>query len=262
MALTVRPSISSLVAEDSGWRRSGRRRAAADRRSTSAQPLCDPDRLHDELDRTAQRAARSAAGRRRGSPGASANRPAPTCRRCGSARAPARPAAPRSTRSGGERGKAADHAAPPRARLAQHVLEDAAAAEIFQLVGGIDPDPGREAEARPVGAGDLDRDLLARGELGDAEDGERLGAVELRRRVDELERDHAHADQVGAVDALIGLGDDRADAEQVGALRRPVAAGAGAIFLAGDDDERRARPPCRASPRRRSASARRSGCTW
>jgi hypothetical protein len=42
------------------------------------------------------------------------------------------------------------------------------------------------------------------------------------------------------VDALEALDDDGAHAEQVGALRRPVARGAGAIFLAGDDDHRRA----------------------
>jgi len=40
------------------------------------------------------------------------------------------------------------------------------------------------------------------------------------------------------MDALEALGDDRLDAKQDGALGRPVARGAGAIFLAGDDDER------------------------
>ena len=75
-------------------------------------------------------------------------------------------------------------------------------------------------------------------QVGDAGDCEGLGAVEFGDRVDELERDHAHADQVGAVDPLVGLGDDGADAEQVGALGRPVARGAGAVFLAGDDDQR------------------------
>ena len=40
------------------------------------------------------------------------------------------------------------------------------------------------------------------------------------------------------MDALERLADDRADAEQVGALGRPVARGAGAVFLAGEDDQR------------------------
>ncbi len=40
------------------------------------------------------------------------------------------------------------------------------------------------------------------------------------------------------MDALEALGDHRADAEQLGALRRPVARGAVAVFCAGEDDER------------------------
>ena len=54
----------------------------------------------------------------------------------------------------------------------------------------------------------------------------------------ELQRQHAHADQVGAVDPLVGLGDDGLDAEQRGALGRPVARRAGAVLLAGQDDQR------------------------
>jgi hypothetical protein len=56
----------------------------------------------------------------------------------------------------------------------------------------------------------------------------------------ELQRQHAHADQVRAVDALEAFDDHGAHAEQGGALRRPVARRAGAIFLARDHDERRA----------------------
>jgi hypothetical protein len=40
------------------------------------------------------------------------------------------------------------------------------------------------------------------------------------------------------MNALKAFGDDGADAEQHGPLRRPVARRAGAIFLAGDDNER------------------------
>jgi hypothetical protein len=39
-----------------------------------------------------------------------------------------------------------------------------------------------------------------------------------------LQRQHAHADEVGAVDALEALGEDRAHAQQERALGRPVAA--------------------------------------
>ena len=48
----------------------------------------------------------------------------------------------------------------------------------------------------------------------------------------------SHADKVRAMDALEALGDDGFHAEQARAFRRPVAAGAGAVFLPGDDDER------------------------
>src|SRR5699024_4439125 len=57
----------------------------------------------------------------------------------------------------------------------------------------------------------------------------------------ELEWDDAHADEVRAVDPLVGLGDDRLDAEQARALGRPVARGSGAVLLAREDDERHAR---------------------
>ena len=59
-----------------------------------------------------------------------------------------------------------------------------------------------------------------------------------RLAVRELQRQHAHADEVRAVDALVGLGDDGADAQQRGALGRPVARGAGAVLLAGQHDQR------------------------
>jgi hypothetical protein len=48
----------------------------------------------------------------------------------------------------------------------------------------------------------------------------------------ELQRQHAHADKVRAVNAFKAFDNDRLDAEQVGALRRPVARRSGAIFLA------------------------------
>ena len=54
----------------------------------------------------------------------------------------------------------------------------------------------------------------------------------------EHQRHHAHADQVGAMDALERLRDHRAHAEQDGALGRPVARRAGAVFLAGEHHQR------------------------
>ena len=57
---------------------------------------------------------------------------------------------------------------------------------------------------------------------------------------EELQRQDAHADQVRTMDALEAFGDHRLHAEQVGAFRRPVARGAGAVFLAGDHHQRHA----------------------
>ncbi len=54
----------------------------------------------------------------------------------------------------------------------------------------------------------------------------------------ELERQHPHADEVRAVDALVALGQHRAHAEQQRALRRPVARRTRAVLLARDHDER------------------------
>ena len=80
--------------------------------------------------------------------------------------------------------------------------------------------------------------------LVDAVDRVRLAAGEAERRGrlagEELERQDAHPHEVGAVDPLVALGDDRPDAEQARPLRGPVARGAGAVLAPGDDEERHA----------------------
>lgn len=58
--------------------------------------------------------------------------------------------------------------------------------------------------------------------------------------VDEIAGQDAHADEVGAVDALEGFGDDGFHAEEVGAFGRPVAGGAHAVVFGADDDGGRA----------------------
>jgi aconitate hydratase len=112
--------------------------------------------------------------------------------------------------------------------LSQHVMQDAAVAVIFHLVGGIDAAQRDEARGAAIGPGDLDRHLLARLELGEPADGEGVVAGEAQRgarlALAELQRKHAHADEVGAVDALEALDDHRAHAEQEGPLGGPVAA--------------------------------------
>ena len=73
----------------------------------------------------------------------------------------------------------------------------------------------------------------------------------------ELQRQHPHAHEVAAVNPLEALGDDRAHAEQQGALGRPVARRPGAVLLARQHDQRHALRPVAHRPRRRCSSARR-----
>ncbi len=114
---------------------------------------------------------------------------------------------------------------------------------VVHLVRRIDPH--RRGEVLDV-AGLVRRrhlDLLRRA-VAEADDVVGLVAGEperLRRRaVRELQRQHAHADEIGAVDALVALGDDGAHAEQARALGGPVARRARAVLLAGDHDRRHA----------------------
>ena len=78
--------------------------------------------------------------------------------------------------------------------------------------------------------------------LGDAFDGDHLIALEAEplpaQVADELQRQHAHADEVRTMDALEALRDHRAYAQKLCAFGRPVARRAGAIFLSGEDHER------------------------
>ncbi len=75
-----------------------------------------------------------------------------------------------------------------------------------------------------------------------AEHVEGLGAVDAQRLAVhaflELQRQHAHADQVGAVDALEAFGRDRFHTSQAHALGGPVTRAALAVVGAGDDDQR------------------------
>src|SRR5579863_9227244 len=119
--------------------------------------------------------------------------------------------------------------------LAQHERQDAAVAEIFALLGRVDTHAHFEADRAAAGRrGDDDGaagvDAVEAGDLVAlaASQAERLAVA----TVDELQRQHAHADQVGAMDTLEALGDHGAHAQQQGTLRRPVARRAGAVLLA------------------------------
>ena len=118
-------------------------------------------------------------------------------------------------------------------------------AVVLGLHRGVDahdhPEFGDRAVVRRRG----DRHLL--GQLALVEhvepgDGEALTSREPealdRVALVELQRHHAHADEVGAVDALEALRDHGAHAEQRRALGRPVAAAPRSVFSAGQHDQR------------------------
>src|SRR5690606_23633005 len=111
--------------------------------------------------------------------------------------------------------------------LTQHVVQDAAVQEIANLVQGVDATKDGEAVAAAVRTPDRHRQLLSRLQVGrQAANVQHLVAGQPQGvtvlAVEELQGQHAHADQVGTVDALETLGDHRPDAQQGGALGGPV----------------------------------------
>src|SRR5690606_14240284 len=127
--------------------------------------------------------------------------------------------------------------------LAEHVVQDAAVHVVLLLLRRVDPHARVERRLLAVRLrrGDADPVDAVAAEPFDIED---LGAVESEAlrvlAVEELQRQHAHSDQIRAVDALEAFGEHGTHTEQRGALRRPVARRARAVLLARDHDERRA----------------------
>ena len=127
--------------------------------------------------------------------------------------------------------------------MAKDILQYAAISEVIELVDGIDAADQRNALQAAVGRDDLGDKPLMRLEIG-VQSAERHLLVALQaerlpgRALLEYQRHHAHADQIGAMDAFKRLRDHRAHAEQDRALGGPVARGAGAVFLAGEYDQR------------------------
>ena len=94
--------------------------------------------------------------------------------------------------------------------------------------GRVDPDDGLKRDRRAGVALGADRHASSRAEaLRDARDLEQLatGQPERGRRTGglELQRQHAHVDEIAAVNALEAFRDDGTNAEQERALRRPIA---------------------------------------
>ena len=135
-----------------------------------------------------------------------------------------------------------------RREPAQDRRQDAALAVVVDLDRAVEAGdrPSNRRSRRRRRSRAHDRRAAARGArpAGEPVDRVRLAAGQPERRRalagQELERQDAHPDEVGAVDPLVALGDDRPDPEQRRALGRPVARRARAVLAAGEDDERHA----------------------
>src|SRR5216684_4957320 len=123
--------------------------------------------------------------------------------------------------------------------LAQYERQDAAVLVVVHLDRRVDAQQQRDFLDAAVGSPDHEGRILLRLDLA-------LGAANVdgfvaldaqgRNRVAalELEGQHAHADEVRAVDALEALHDHRAHAEEQRAFCRPVARAARSVFLAAE----------------------------
>src|SRR5688572_23291598 len=111
-------------------------------------------------------------------------------------------------------------------QLAQHVVQDAAMLEVLALFRRVDAHADFELDRRARGRSCDDSDDFRRAAV-QPDDLECLLAAQAQRlRVLaflELQRQHTHADQVRAMDALEALGDHGFYAEQHRALGSPVA---------------------------------------
>ena len=115
-----------------------------------------------------------------------------------------------------------------RRQMTEHVLQDAAVLVIVQLIRRIDTADQRHALKPAVRRNDLREQTLMRFQVAvQAANGDKLVTLEAERLprgvLLEHQRDDAHADKVGTVNALERLRDHRAYAEQNRSLRRPVA---------------------------------------
>lgn len=111
-------------------------------------------------------------------------------------------------------------------QLAQDAVQYAAVTVILNLRRGIDAYPHLERFLLPVFIRSGDRQLFGRA-VTDATEIEALMTGQAQRgrilTVHKLQRQHTHADEVGAVNAFVTFGDDGPHSQQAGPLRGPVA---------------------------------------
>src|SRR5690625_277444 len=125
--------------------------------------------------------------------------------------------------------------------FAQKVVQNAAVAVVAGFLERDQADVGPEALFRALGAGGghIKRFLCA---VGQALDVKGFRAVQAQAfgilAVFKGQRQNAHADQVGAVNTLVGFSNNGLDAQQQGALGGPVARRTRTVFLAGNDHQR------------------------
>src|SRR5690606_19351657 len=129
-------------------------------------------------------------------------------------------------------------------QLLQYVWQNASAPEEGDVIGGIQTTDQIAALALARAGDHVHAHGHAGLELVKSVNMNGLGAVELQRLAigarRELQRQHSHAGQVGAVNTFETLRDHRLHTQQAGAFGCPVAARAGAVLQPGDDDQRSA----------------------
>src|SRR5438552_1173863 len=123
--------------------------------------------------------------------------------------------------------------------LAQYERQDAAVLVIVHLDRRVDAQQQRDFLYAAVGSPDHERRFLlrphARFDAGDVDDLVPLDSERLHRiAARELEGEHAHPDEVRAMDTLEALHDYRAHAEEQRPLRGPIARAARAVLLAAE----------------------------
>ena len=106
-------------------------------------------------------------------------------------------------------------------------MQDATIHEILDFIGGIDPAERGEGKAATILARDFDGHVLTRLKACHIADGEtvitRQPQCQAGIAILELQRQHTHANQIGAVDAFKAFNNHRTHTQQIGALGRPVA---------------------------------------
>lgn len=122
--------------------------------------------------------------------------------------------------------------------LIEDVGEDASTEVIVDFGRGIETGDEGKAQAAAGSEGDFLHGLELAGESGDAK-GAGVHVLDLIvvLFVLKVKGEDAHADEVGAVDALEAFGDDGLDAEEGGTFGCPVTGGSHAVVFATDDDE-------------------------